>query len=404
MTNDPSSQIQSNTHVPARAFVIVLDSVGVGACPDADVYGDVGANTLGNIAAAVGGLNLPNLQRMGLGNIGNFAGVLPIDNPTACVGVLTPLSAGKDTTSGHWELMGLVCEKPFPTYPQGFPAHIMDAFVAKTGYGFLGNYPASGTAIIDELGAEHLRTGKLIVYTSADSVFQIAAHESVVPLDELYRVCETVRNEILVGDDAVGRVIARPFTGDAESGFQRTSGRHDYSVVPTGETDLDELATSGVRTIGVGKISDIFCGQGISESHPTKSNADGMASISRIAQQTEAQDSPVFVFANLVDFDMVWGHRRDVSGYARGLEDFDAWLGDFIPQLKASDLLIVTADHGCDPTFAGSDHTRENVPCIVYAQSQGMHDGTPIKDSFGYVGRTVKEWFGAARGGERNER
>lgn len=402
MTDESSFQTHIKEHTPNRAFVIVLDSVGIGACPDADAYGDVGANTLGNIASAVGGLNIPNLQRMGLGNIGEIAGVLPVENPSARVGVLTPLSAGKDTTSGHWELMGLVCEKPFPTYPHGFPPHIMDAFVAKTGYGFLGNYPASGTAIISDLGAEHLQTGKLIIYTSADSVFQIAAHESVVSLDELYRVCEIVRKEILVGDDAVGRVIARPFIGDVESGFQRTSGRHDYSVVPTGKTVLDELVDSGVRTIGVGKISDIFCGQGISESHPTKSNADGMASISAIAQRTELLESPVFVFANLVDFDMVWGHRRDVAGYARGLEEFDAWLGEFVPQLTSSDLLIIAADHGCDPTFDGSDHTRENVPCIVYAQSQDNFDAAPIKDSFGFVGRSIKEWFEVAREGEND--
>ena len=346
-----------------RVFLIVLDSVGCGALPDAADYGDVGANTLAHIAEASGGLSLPTLQSLGLGNIIPIEGVAPVKTSRAAYGKLGTASKGKDTTIGHWELMGLISPQALPTYPDGFPPEVMDAFTRLTGYGWLGNRTASGTQIIAELGAEHVATGKPIVYTSADSVFQVATHVEVVPLEELYRICRIARSEILTGPHAVARVIARPFTGNARQGFTRTSDRHDFSLTPPKPTLLDRLQDAGIPTLGIGKISDIFNGHGVAESWPTHSNAEGMDALLR-AVQTVASG---LIFANLVDFDMLWGHRRDVAGYAAGLEAFDRWLADFLPRLCAEDLLIITADHGCDPLHAGSDHTREYVPLLVYS-------------------------------------
>ena len=354
-----------------RAIVIILDSVGVGALPDAAQYGDTGAATLQHVAqSAPGGkgLKLPTLQSLGLGNIADIKGVPPVDAPLAVVDKLATASKGKDTITGHWELMGVVSEQAFPTYPEGFPSEVMDAFVEKTGYGWLGNYPASGTEIIAELGAEHVATGKPIVYTSGDSVFQIAVHTDVIALEELYRMCQITRDEVLVGQHACARVIARPFVGDAETGFVRTADRHDYALIPP-ETTLVRLQAAGVQTYCIGKISDIFVGQGVDVSVPTKSNAQGMEQLEHALQVTKVQGNAhnTFIFANLVDFDMLWGHRRDYAGYAQGLEEFDQWLAGFLPQLTASDLLIITADHGCDPTHVGTDHTREYVPLMVYS-------------------------------------
>ncbi|MCL2379252.1 MAG: phosphopentomutase [Coriobacteriia bacterium] len=345
-----------------RAIVIILDSLGVGALPDAADYGDVGTNTLQHVAQAVGGLILPTLQSLGLGNITPTEGVLPIDHPLAACDKLVTFSQGKDTIAGHWELMGLVSHRAFPAYPQGFPPEVTDAFVRLTGYGWLGNYPASGTDIIAQLGAQHMATGKPIIYTSADSVFQVAAHTDIIPLDELYRICQITRDEILVGDHACARVIARPFTGSEQAGFVRTADRQDYALSPSAPTALNRLQDAGIPSLCIGKIADIFNGQGIDTCWPTKSNAEGMTHLDH------ALDTVVsgLIFANLVDFDMLWGHRRDPQGYAKGLEEFDHWLATFLPKLGDNDVLLITADHGCDPTHAGTDHTREYVPLLTY--------------------------------------
>jgi len=354
-----------------RAIVIILDSVGVGALPDAAQYGDVGAATLQHVAEACGGLNLPNLQSLGLGNIVPVKGVSPVDNPRAAIDKLATESKGKDTITGHWELMGIVSGQAFPLYPEGFPPEIMDAFVQLTGHGWLGNYPASGTEIIKDLGAEHMKTAKPIVYTSGDSVFQVAAHTDIISLEELYRMCQITRDEILVGKHACARVIARPFVGDPQQGFTRTADRHDYALSPSEDTALDRLQKAGVQTLCIGKISDIFTGRGVGVSWPTKSNAQGMEMLDRALKETAPDGSyaqkPCLIFANLVDFDMLWGHRCDYQGYGRGLEEFDQWLGDFLTQLDDNDLLIITADHGCDPLHTGTDHTREYVPLLVYS-------------------------------------
>lgn len=372
-----------------RAVVIVLDSLGCGALPDADAYGDAHANTLLHIAQAEGGLSIPNLRKLGIGAILDIPGGGAETRPEAfCHKKLAEISAGKDTTTGHWELMGLRLNRPFPVYPQGFPREVMDRFVELTGHGYLGNEAASGTEIIERLGERHCRTGDLIVYTSADSVFQIAAHEAIVPVEKLYEICEIVRDEILVGDNAVGRVIARPFVGNPATGFTRTSRRHDFAVLPPNETVLDKLREKGVEVVGIGKISDIFCGRGISESHPTVSNEDGMATI---IEQISAHDSGL-IFANLVDFDMLWGHRRDSKAYKEGLEHFDAWLPRLMDELTEHDLLIITADHGCDPTFKGSDHTREYVPVLMFTKSEDHGFIDTESDDFGMVGKAVYSW------------
>ncbi|MDA8147131.1 MAG: phosphopentomutase [Thermaerobacter sp.] len=343
-----------------RVAVIVLDSAGVGALPDAAAYGDAGANTLGHVAAAVGGLGLPHLGRLGLGNITPLAGVPPEPAAAGAFGRMALAAPGKDTLSGHWEMMGCIVKQPLRTFPHGFPPAVMEAFEGRIGRGTLGNRPASGTAIIAELGAQHLATGYPIVYTSADSVFQIAAHEAVVPVDELYRWCEAAR-QILQGPYLVGRVIARPFRGEPGA-FYRTEGRRDFALAPPGPTVLDLLHARGVPVHAVGKINDIFSGRGISAAH----EAHGNAAATGVTLELLERPGEGLIFTNLVDFDMLYGHRNDPAGYARALAEFDAALGRLQELLRPEELAVVTADHGCDPTWPGTDHTREYVPLLVF--------------------------------------
>ena len=343
-----------------RVFLIVLDSCGAGAMPDSEKFGDVGVHTLKSCAAS-GKLNIPNLVRLGIGNIDGQEFLGKVENPAGAVARLAERSMGKDTTIGHWEIAGLVSPDPLPVYPDGFPQEVLDAFEAATGRGCLCNLPYSGTDVIRDYGEAHLDTGKWIVYTSADSVFQVAAHEELVPLEELYDACHKAR-EILRGRHGVGRVIARPFVGNAADGFKRTSNRHDYSLEPPARTLLDAVKESGKASIGVGKIYDIFAGIGTTEHVYNTSNANGMEHTDHYA----AQDFEGLCFVNLVDFDMVFGHRRNIDGYANALNEFDAWLGTFLPKLREDDILMITADHGCDPAYtATTDHTREYVPLIV---------------------------------------
>ena len=367
---------------------MVLDSAGIGEMPDAADWGDAGADTLGHIAASRQ-LRVPNLQRLGLGNIRPLAGVPHAEDPTGSYGKCTLRSNGKDTTTGHWEMAGIILDKAFPTYPNGFPTRIINAFVEKTGVpGVLGNVPASGTEIIRELGEEHVRTGKPIVYTSADSVFQIAAHEEVVPLDRLYEMCETARR-ILDGEDRVGRVIARPFLGDAVAGFTRTENRHDYAVPPPADNLLPLLKDAGLDVVCVGKIASIYDSLGVTEDLTAKNNEQ---TVDQTIGALKA-GSRGLVFSNLVDFDMLYGHRRDTEGYARALERFDERLPEIMDAMRDEDLLILTADHGNDPTKDGSDHTREYVPLLVYGKSAkpGVNLGT--RGSLADIGKTIAENF-----------
>jgi len=375
----------------AKAVFIVLDGLGVGDAPDAGKYGDEGSDTLGNMAAAVGGLDLPTLGRLGLGNLHTIAGVVPAEAPAACYGRLQEVSAGKDSTTGHWELMGLVTEQPFPTYPDGFPPEVIDRFTELTGYGVLGNKAASGTAIIEELGDEHLATGKLIVYTSADSVFQIAAHDQVCDLEELYRVCEIAR-EMLVPPHQVSRVIARPFTG--ESGhFVRTPYRHDYSVPPPDGLVLTSLQKHGVTVLSIGKIYDLYAGVGIDRTYPSRNNAEGMAKLAEL--YAGCSSDPALIMLNLVDFDMLWGHRNDPQGMKAGLEEFDAWLPSFLDLLAPGDLLLMTADHGNDPTTPSTDHSRETVPILAYLAGREEGRDLGLRRGFVDVAATLAEFFSA---------
>jgi phosphopentomutase len=373
---------------PRRVVVLVCDSLGVGAAPDAAAYGDQGANTLGHTAAAAGGLALPNLGSWGLGRLTEVAGVPPAEKAGAVVARMAERSAGKDTTTGHWEMMGVVLTSPFPTYPHGFPPEVIEPFTAAIGRGVLGNKPASGTEIIVELGAEHLASGKPIVYTSADSVFQIAAHKRVVPLEELYRWCETARR-LLTGPHAVGRVIARPFDGEPGA-FFRTKERRDYALPPSGPTVLEAANKAGVTTLGVGKIEDIFSGRGLSDSDHTGDNQASLDATVRFLRRADGAGRTL-VFTNLVDFDMVYGQRRDAAGYARCLEELDARLPEVEAELGGSDWLFLTADHGCDPTAPGTDHTRELVPMLAF--SPGGTAGTRLHDrsTFADLGATVAE-------------
>lgn len=369
-----------------RAAVVVLDGVGVGAAPDADAYGDVGSDTLGNVARAEGGLRLPHLEALGLGNVAPIEGVAPRASAGAAWGTLRPRSAGKDSTTGHWEIAGVELRRPFPTYPHGFPPEVVDAFAARTGRPVLGNVAASGTGVLDRYGAEHERTGAWILYTSADSVFQVAAHEQVVPLAELYAACETAR-AMLVAPHDVSRVIARPFTGRAGA-YERTSNRRDYSVAPPGETLLDALAAAGVPRAGVGKVDDLFAGRAITAAH-TRGNADG---IERIAGWLEGGQGG-FLFANLVDFDQLYGHRNDVAGFHAALREFDAAVPRLVRALREDDLLFITADHGNDPTTASSDHARERVPLLaVGPRVRPVSVGE--RATFADLGATVAEWLG----------
>jgi phosphopentomutase len=370
----------------ARACVIVLDAVGAGALPDADAYGDEGSDTLGNVARAVGGLDLPSMEALGLGNVEPLEGCPPQPGAPAVAGRLVERSKGKDTTTGHWELMGVVTATPFPTYPHGFPHDVIDPFMHRTGRGVLGNRPASGTEIVQELGEEHQRTGKWIVYTSADSVFQIAAHEETVPLEELYEACRIAR-EILTGKHAVGRVIARPFVGEPDT-YTRTPNRHDFSLEPRRPNYLTLVREAGAKVYGVGKIGDIFAGCDIDESFPTKSNIEGIQQTERLLH--EIDDGLVFV--NLVETDMLWGHRNDPVNFHRCLQDFDRRLPDLLDALRPGDLLIVTSDHGCDPTTPSTDHSREHAMFLAYVEGHNaagrVHNG-----EFADVGATVNAWL-----------
>lgn len=371
-----------------RIFLIVLDSFGIGAMPDAESFGDVDVNTLRSCAAS-GKLNIPNMIAAGLGNIDGVACLPRAAAPGGAVARLKEASMGKDTTIGHWEIAGVVSPNPLPTYPQGFPQEVLDAFEVATGRGCLCNRPYSGTDVIRDYGQEHLDTGKWIVYTSADSVFQVAAHEELVPLEVLYDACHKAR-QILRGKHGVGRVIARPFVGDAAGGFRRTANRHDYSLEPPAPTMLDAIKAAGLDSIAVGKIDDIFAGQGTTEHVYNKSNLDGMDHTTHYA----GQDFHGLCFVNLVDFDMLYGHRRDIDGYANALTEFDTWLGGFLPQLGEDDLVMITADHGCDPAYtATTDHTREYVPLLVLGKRvKPVNLGT--RASFADIAATVTELLG----------
>jgi phosphopentomutase len=372
-----------------RVIWIVLDSVGIGEMPDAEVYGDKGSDTLGNIARQRR-LKLPNLCRLGLANIRPLAGLDPVSEPAGAYGRCALASPGKDTTTGHWEMAGIHLRKPFPLFPRGFPREVMEPFETRIGRHTLGNKAASGTEIIKELGEEHVRTGSPIVYTSADSVFQIAAHEDVIPLFELYKMCEAAR-DILRGPYEVGRVIARPFVGEPGA-FTRTSNRHDYAVPPPRGMLLDQLQARGVEIYSVGKIFDVFLGRGIGEQVKTKTNADGM---DKTLRAMDEQDGGL-IFVNLVDFDMLYGHRNDVEGYARALEEVDAWLPSLDAKLAADDLVILTADHGCDPTTPSTDHSREYVPLLAYGPEARAGVNLGVRGSLSDIGQTVAENFGTA--------
>jgi phosphopentomutase len=370
-----------------RVVWIVLDSVGIGETPDAAAYGDAGSDTLGNLAR-FRPLRLPSLCRLGLANIKPLERLPPYPAPAGCYGRCAPASPGKDTTTGHWEMAGIHLARPFPLYPNGFPREIMDEFERRIGRRALGNMPASGTEIIDRLGAEHMRTGSPIVYTSADSVFQVAAHEEVIPLWELYNICETAR-EMLRGEHEVGRVIARPFAGGPGS-FVRTHNRKDYAVAPPRGMLLDRLEAAGIPVHSVGKIFEIFLGRGIKEYNKTKDNADGMAKTIEAMDVTPAG----LIFVNLVDFDQVYGHRNNPEGYASALEEVDAWLPELLGKLADEDLLMLTADHGCDPTTPSTDHSREYVPLLVHGRraKTGIDLGT--RCTLADMGQTVAENFG----------
>jgi phosphopentomutase len=368
-----------------RVIWIVLDSCGCGAAPDAKSYGDEGSNTLGNMSVKVGGLTLPHLQGLGLGHLTTILGVPPVAAPRAAFGKMREASAGKDTTTGHWEMAGLQVDTAFPTFPHGFPAEMMKRFEQAIGRGTLGNKTASGTEIIEELGAEHMKTGKPIVYTSADSVFQIAAHEEVIPVDELYRISEAARK--LCDEVPIARVIARPFVGEPGK-FKRTYNRRDFSMPPPSATVLDAIADAKLPVVGVGKIWDIFAGRGVTENVHSEGNADGCVRTLEAMDKVERG----LVFTNLVDFDMLYGHRRDPEGYYRALQEFDAFLPRLQAKLGPRDVALITADHGNDPTYRGTDHTREYVPLIAMSASAAGHD-LGVRNGFYDIAQTIAEGF-----------
>ena len=371
-----------------RAAIIVLDGVGIGPAPDTVAYGDAGSDTLGNVARAVGGLRLPNLERLGLGRCRPIPGLSPGVKPTAAHGVALPRSQGKDSTTGHWEICGVLLDQAFRTYPQGFPEDIIREFARRTGRGVIGNKAASGTAIITELGEEHQRTGKWIVYTSADSVFQVAAHEATVPLEELYGACRTAR-ELLIGEHAVSRVIARPFVG-RPGAYTRTPNRRDFSIEPPGTTLLDRLAAAGIPRVGIGKVDDLFAGRHIASEH-TPTNDDAY----RLIEQALARVDTGFIFVNVIEFDQSWGHRNDVAGFHEGLRELDAWLPRLEQRLRDEDLVIVTADHGNDPTTPSTDHSREAVPILVLGP-RVRAAALGERGTFADMGATIAEYFGVA--------
>ncbi|MGL4628003.1 phosphopentomutase [Cetobacterium sp.] len=372
-----------------RVTLIVLDSAGIGALPDAKEFGDEGTNTLANIALTTGGLNLPNMERLGLGNITEILGVDSMKNATGAFGKASELSKGKDTTTGHWEIAGIVQEKAFPTYANGFPKETIEAFEKATGRKVLCNLPYSGTDVLDVYGEEQLASGDWIVYTSADPVFQIAANEELISLDELYEACKKAL-EICTELSPVARVIARPFVGKKAGEFSRTANRHDYSVEPPKESMLDRIKNSGLDVIGIGKTSDIFAGVGLTRSRGTnKDNVDGiLKTIDELKKDTKG-----LIFTNLVDFDMKFGHRRDPKGYKLALEEFDNYLPEIIENLKENELLILTADHGCDPTYKGSDHTREYIPVLVYGKNMKQDVNLEILEGFSTIAATVEEFL-----------
>lgn len=374
-----------------RFIVIVLDSVGIGEAPDAAAFGDVGCHTLGNIAHAVGGLHVPNMEALGLGNIAMLEGVRPQRQPAAAYGKMAEVSAGKDTSTGHWELMGIHLRQAFPLYPNGFPPEVMARYEAESGRGWLGNYPASGTEIIAELGEEHMRTGKTIVYTSGDSVFQIAAHEEIIPVEELYRICRVAR-EILRGPHEVSRVIARPFIGRPDH-FERTANRHDFSVLPPQPTVLDNLKAAGLMVYAVGKIEDIFAGQGITEAVHTQSNMDG---VDKTVAAMRQQRKRGLIFTNLVDFDAKFGHRNNAAGYANALVEFDQRLPEIMAALAPDDVLVLTADHGNDPTTPGTDHTREYVPVLISGAAVNPGVNIGVRSTFADLAATIADTLGVA--------
>jgi phosphopentomutase len=371
-----------------RAILVVLDGVGVGANPDAQAYGDEGASSLEHCAQAIGGLELPHLGSIGLGNITPILGTPARKDVLGAYGRMASIAAGKDSTAGHWEMTGVVLQKPLPTYPHGFPPEVVATFEHAIGRKIIGNKVASGTDIIKELGAEHVRTGFPILYTSADSVFQVAAHQDIVPLAELYRMCEIAR-AMLTGEHAVGRVIARPFLGTTGA-FRRTEHRRDFSLAPTGTTLLDLLKEAGKEVIGLGKIDDLFAGQGLTQRDHTETNREGMAATLRWL----GRDFSGLLFVNLVEFDMLWGHRRDSQGYAQALRDVDAWLPQVQQVMRSDDAIFFSADHGVDPTYRGSDHTRECVPLLAYGQpiQAGINLGT--RETFADLGQTLAQALG----------
>ena len=374
---------------PGKVVFIVLDGVGIGALPDARLYGDEGTNTLGNTARAIGSIRLPHLQKLGLGKIVDAPGVPPVDIADGCFGKMAERSAGKDSTIGHWELTGIVTQKAFPLYPDGFPEELLQKFLAASRCGgYLGNKPASGTEIIAELGDEHVRSGHPIVYTSGDSVFQIAAHEDVIPLSRLYEICTVTRRDVMIGVHTVGRIVARPFVGSSGS-YVRTMNRRDFAVEPPAATLLDLLHEEGIATIGVGKIDDLFCGRGLKETIHTKTNLEGIRATIQAADRLQRG----FVMTNLVDFDMLFGHRQDPRGMASALEGFDRELPSLLEVLGEGDLLLMTADHGNDPTDRSSDHSREYVPLLVSVKGGKRNVDLGIRPSFADAAKTVSEYF-----------
>lgn len=375
--------------VPRRVIIIVLDSVGIGEMSDAEKYGDLGSDTLGNIARQRGGLKLPNLQKLGLGNINSIAGVPAAPTPEGNFGKMAEQSVGKDTTTGHWEMAGVILARALPTFPKGFPSVFIDRYETAIGRRVIGNEVASGTEIIMRLGEEHVRTGKPIVYTSADSVFQVAAHEEIIPLPELMRICQIART-MLTDDLQVGRVIARPFLGEVGH-FYRTPNRHDFALEPPQKILLEYLKEHGLEVCTVGKINDIYAGRGVTDFVSSKGNMEGINKTLDYLDKVETG----LIMTNLVDFDMLYGHRNDVEGYAKALEDFDTRLPEILRALRAEDMLIITADHGCDPTMPGTDHTREYVPILVYGPTLNKGVNLGVRSTFADLGATVADYLGA---------